>query len=101
MKAILGALSLSALLSSCGGGAFQTAGEYEPGKQALYEGNYPRALSYFQKVAQANPQAVSGATRRLGVVTYLAQAQDPAGSCAEAGEALRKELSVRYGAWPK
>lgn len=94
MKAIyLVALSLSALLSACAGGAFQTAGEYESGKQALYEGNYPRALSYFQQVAQANPQAVYGATLRLGIFTYLGQAQYLTGSYAEARQTLRKELS--------
>ena len=42
------ALSLSALLSACAGGTFQTAGEYESGKQALYTGNNQTALSYFQ-----------------------------------------------------
>ncbi len=54
MKAIysLVALSLSVFLSACAGGTFQTAGQYESGKQALYAGNYPTALGYFQQAAQ-------------------------------------------------
>ena len=53
MKAIyLVALSLSVFLSACAGGTFQTAGQYESGKQALYAGNYPTALGYFQEAAQ-------------------------------------------------
>ena len=66
MKAIysLAVLSLSVFLSACA--AFQTAGQYEAGKQALYEGNYPTALGYFQEAAQANPNAVYGATLAPG-----------------------------------
>ena len=94
MKAIyLVALSLSALLSACAGGAFQTAGQYEAGKQALYTGNYPTALGYFQEAAQANPNAVYGATLRLGILTYVGQTQYPTGRYPEARQTLRKELS--------
>jgi tetratricopeptide (TPR) repeat protein len=94
MKAIyLVALSLSALLSACAGGAFQTAGEYEAGKQALYAGNYPTALGYFQEAAQANPNAVYGATLRLGILTYVGQTQYLTGNYAGARQSLRKELS--------
>jgi tetratricopeptide (TPR) repeat protein len=87
------ALSLSVLLSACAGGTFQTAGEYESGKQALYAGNYQTALAYFQQAAQANPQAVYGATLRLGIFTYVGQTQYLTGRYAEARQTLRKELS--------
>jgi tetratricopeptide (TPR) repeat protein len=95
MKAIysLVGFSLSVLLSACAGGTFQTAGEYEAGKQALYAGNYPTALGYFQEAAQANPNAVYGATLRLGILTYLGQAQYLTGRYPEARQTLRKELS--------
>jgi tetratricopeptide (TPR) repeat protein len=94
MKAIyLVALSLSALLSACAGGAFQTAGQYEAGKQALYAGNYPTALGYFQEAAQNNPNAVYGATLRLGILTYVGQTQYLTGNYAGARQSLRKELS--------
>jgi tetratricopeptide (TPR) repeat protein len=93
MKAIysLVVLSLSVLLSACA--TFQTAGEYEAGKQALYTGNYPTALAYFQQAAQANPNAVYGATLRLGILTYVGQTQYLTGRYAEARQTLRKELS--------
>ena len=67
MKAIysLVALSLSVFLSACAGGTIQTAGEYKAGKQALYAGNYPTALAYFQQAAQTNPNAVYGTSLQL------------------------------------
>jgi tetratricopeptide (TPR) repeat protein len=86
-------LSFSVLLSACAGGTFQTAGEYEAGKQALYARNYQTALAYFQQAAQANPQAVYGATLRLGIFTYVGQTQYLTGRYAEARQTLRKELS--------
>jgi tetratricopeptide (TPR) repeat protein len=94
MKSInfLVAISLSFLLSACAGGTFQTAGEYESGKQALYAGNYPNALGYFQQVAQANPNAVYGATLRLGILTYVGQTQYLTGRYTEARQTLQKAL---------
>jgi tetratricopeptide (TPR) repeat protein len=89
----LAAISLSILLSACA--TIQTAGEYEAGKQALYTGNYQTALAYFQQAAQANPDAVYGATLRLGILTYVGQTQYLTGRYAEARQTLRKELSQR------
>src|SRR5262245_17000001 len=89
----LAVLLFSAVLSACAGGSFQTAGQYEAGKQALYAGNYPTALGYFQQAAQANPNAVYGATLRLGILTYVGQTQYLTGNYAAARESLRKELS--------
>jgi tetratricopeptide (TPR) repeat protein len=86
-------LALLVVLSACAGGTFQTAGEYESGKQALYAGNYPTALAYFQQAAQNNPNAVYGATLRLGILTYVGQTQYLTGRYAEARQSLRKELS--------
>jgi tetratricopeptide (TPR) repeat protein len=95
MKAIysLLGLSLSVFVSGCA--TIQTAGEYEAGKQALYAGNYQTALAYFQQAAQANPDAVYGATLRLGILTYVGQTQYLTGRYAEARQTLRKELSQR------
>jgi len=93
LKYFLVLLSFSGLLSACAGGTFQTAGDYEAGKQALYAGNNQAALSYFTQAAQANPNAVYGATLRLGILTYLGQAQYLTGNYAEARQTLRKELS--------
>jgi tetratricopeptide (TPR) repeat protein len=87
----LALFALVILLSGCA--TIQTAGEYESGKQALYAGNYQTALAYFTQAAQANPDAVYGATLRLGILTYLGQAQYLNGRYAEARQTLRKELS--------
>jgi tetratricopeptide (TPR) repeat protein len=94
-RAFIVALSFSVLLSACAGGTFETAGQYEAGKQALYAGNYPTALAYFQQAAQNNPNAVYGATLRLGILTYVGQTQYLTGRYAEARQSLRKELSQR------
>ena len=103
MKAIypLVALSLSVWLSACAGGAFQTAGEYESGKQALYAGNYPTALAYFQQAAQDNPNAVYGATLRLGILTYVGQTQYLTGNYAGRVSLYAKSFrSTRATMWP-
>jgi tetratricopeptide (TPR) repeat protein len=94
-RAFIVALSFSVLLSACAGGTFETAGQYEAGKQALYTGNYQTALAYFQQAAQNNPNAVYGATLRLGILTYVGQTQYLTGRYAEARQTLRKELSQR------
>jgi tetratricopeptide (TPR) repeat protein len=92
MKAIyfLVALSFSVLLYGCA--TFQGAGQYEAGKQALYAGNYPTALAYFTQAEQTNPDAVYGATLRLGILTYVGQTQYLTGRYTEARQTLRKEL---------
>jgi len=92
MKAInfLALFLVAAFFSACA--TIQTAGQYEAGKQALYAGNYPTALAYFTQAAQANPDAVYGATLRLGILTYVGQTQYLTGRYAEARQTLRKEL---------
>ena len=67
------AFSLGIFLSACA--TVEDAGQIASGRQALFTGNYPAALGYFQSAAQSNPNAVYGATLRLGVFTYLGQAQ--------------------------
>jgi tetratricopeptide (TPR) repeat protein len=81
---------LGVLLSACA--TIQTAGQIDAGRQALFVGNNQAALDYFEAAAQANPDAVYGATLRLGVMTYLGQAQYLTGHYAQARETLRKEL---------
>ena len=52
----------------------------------------PRS-AIFRQAAQANPNAVYGATLRLGILTYVGQTQYLTGRYAEARQTLRKELS--------
>ena len=70
----------------------ETAGEIARGRQALFTGNYPAALGYFQEAAQADPNAVYGATLRMGILTYLGQAQYLTGNYAQARQTLQKAL---------
>jgi hypothetical protein len=65
--------SLIVFVSGCA--TIQTAGQIARGRQALFTGNYPTALGYFEEAAQADPNAVYGATLRMGVFSFLGQAQ--------------------------
>ena len=93
VKYFLVLLSFSGLLSACVGSTFQTAGNIEQGRQALFVGNNQAALAYFQAAAQANPSAVYGATLRMGILSYLGQAQYLTGNYAEARQTLQKAIS--------
>jgi len=84
--------SLAIFLSACA--TVEDAGQIASGRQGLFTGNYPAALSYFQSAAQTNPNAVYGATLRLGIFTYLGQAQYLNGRYPEARQSLQKALSM-------
>jgi len=94
MKSIYsGILGLAIFVSGCGG-TFQSAGQIASGRQALFTGNNQAALGYFQEAAQADPDAVYGATLRMGVFSYLGQAQYLNGEYAQARQTLQKALSM-------
>ena len=98
MKGIYSLVVLSLVIFLSGrGGTFQTCGEIEQGKEAMFAGNNQTALAYFQQAAQTDPNAVYGATLRLGVFTYLGQAQYLTGNYAEAQKSLQKALSMHPG----
>jgi tetratricopeptide (TPR) repeat protein len=88
-------LSLVIFLSGCA--TIQTAGQIDQGRQALFVGKNQVALDYFQQAAQTDPNAVYGATLRLGVFTYLGQAQYLTGNYAQARQSLQKALSMHPG----
>ena len=87
--------SLIVFVSGCA--TIQTAGQIARGRQALFAGNYPTALGYFEEAAQADPNAVYGATLRMGVFSFLGQAQYLTGNYAQALETLQKALSMHPG----
>ena len=91
----LAVLSLVILLAGCT--TFQTAGQIQQGRQAMFVGNNQTALGYFQEAAQADPNAVYGATLRLGIFTLLGQAQYLTGNYAQARQSLQKALSMHPG----
>ena len=89
------AFSLVIFLSGCA--TVQDAGQIEAGRQALFKGNNQAALSYFESVAQTNPNAVYGATLRMGIFTFLGQAQYLNGDYTQARQSLQKALSMHPG----
>jgi tetratricopeptide (TPR) repeat protein len=91
----LAVLALVILLSGCA--TIQTAGQIEAGRQALFVGNNQTALGYFQEATQTDPNAVYGATLRLGIFTLLGQAQYLTGNYAQARQSLQKALSMHPG----
>jgi tetratricopeptide (TPR) repeat protein len=93
MKAIhfLSLLAFSVLVSACA--AVKGGGDVNTGRQALFEGNYPAALFYFQAAEKADPNFIHGAELREGVLSYLGRAQYLTGNYAEARQTLEKALS--------
>jgi tetratricopeptide (TPR) repeat protein len=87
--------SLAISLSACA--TVEDAGQIEAGRQALFTGNNQAALGYFQSVAQTNPNAVYGATLRMGIFTFLGQAQYLNGDYTQARQSLQKALSMHPG----
>lgn len=85
-------LSLLILFSGCA--TVQTAGQIESGRQALFTGNNQAALGYFQQAAQTDPGAVYGATLRMGVFSFLGQAQYLNGNYPQARQTLQKAISM-------
>jgi tetratricopeptide (TPR) repeat protein len=94
MKGIYSLVVLSLVIFLSGCTTVQSAGQIEQGRQALFEGDNQAALGYFQQAAQADPNAVYGATLRMGVYSFLGQAQYLNGNYAEARQSLQKALSM-------
>ena len=92
MKAIhfLSLLSFSFLLTACA--AVKGGGDVNTGRQALFEGNYPAALSYFQAAEKADPTFIHGAELREGVLSYVGRAQYLTKDYAGARQTLEKAL---------
>ena len=95
MKGIYSLVVLSLVIFLSGCTTFQHSGEIEQGRQALFVGNNQAALGYFQQAAQADPNAVYGTTLRIGVYSFLGQAQYLNGNYAEARQSLQKALPCR------
>jgi len=78
--------------SGCGA-SFQGGSDLAQGRQALFRGDYPAALSYFQQAAQADPNAMYGAELREGVFSYLGRAQYLNGQLPAARATLQQALA--------
>ena len=92
MKVKYALLTFCLVISLAGCATVEDAGLIASGRQAIFTGNYPAALSYFQSAAQTNPNAVYGATLRMGVFSFLGQAQYLTGNYTQARQTLQKAL---------
>ena len=92
MKVKYAFLTFCLVMSLSGCATVEDAGQIASGRQAIFTGNYPVALSYFQSAAQTNPNAVYGATLRMGVFSFLGQAQYLTGNYTQARQTLQKAL---------
>jgi len=90
-------LMLAGICFSGCGGSFQTSGDVAQGRQALFRGDYPAALSYFQQAAQTDPNYMYGAELREGVLSYLGRAQYLNGQLPAARATLQKSLAQHKG----
>jgi tetratricopeptide (TPR) repeat protein len=84
---------LLAFLSGCGPG-FQVSGDVAQGQTALFAGNYPGALGYFQSAAQADPNYISSSGQlREGILSFLGRTQYLNGQLEAARDTLQKAVA--------
>jgi len=89
----LGLFSLLVWLSACGA-SFQVAGDMAQGQTALFAGNYPSAQSYFQSVAQADPNYISATGQlREGISSFVGRTQYLNGQLEAARATLQKAVA--------
>ena len=85
---------LAIFFSGCAAGGFQGGSDVAQGRQAMFRGDYPTALSYFQSAAQTNPNYIFGTELREGVFSYLGRAQYLNGQLAPARVTLQKAIAL-------
>jgi tetratricopeptide (TPR) repeat protein len=82
----------SGLFSACGP-SFQAGGSIAQGRQAMFRGDYPTALAYFQSAEQTDPNYIWGAELREGVLSYVGRAQYLNGDLAPARQTLERAVA--------
>jgi tetratricopeptide (TPR) repeat protein len=87
----LAGLSLSVLLPGCA--AIKGSSDVAQGREAIFTGNYPAALSDFQSAEQVDPSYVYDNELQEGVLSYLGRAQYLNGEYAQARQTLEKALA--------
>ena len=80
-------------LAGCGA-SFQGGSDIAQGRQALFRGDYPTALGYFQGAEKAGPNYVYGTELREGVLSYLGRAQYLTGQLPAARATLQQALAA-------
>src|SRR5258705_3632278 len=88
----LAVLLFAVFFSGCGPG-FQAGGNVAQGRQAMFRGDYPTALGYFQSAAQTDPTYVYGTELREGVLSYLGRSQYLTGQLPAARATLQQAVT--------
>jgi tetratricopeptide (TPR) repeat protein len=92
-KKTLASLLMVFVLMGCD--SFKIGGQFQSGRQAFLAKNYEEALTYFQQVAQSNPNYMfESVFYRQGVWNYIGRAQYHMGKFDEARWSLERALSV-------
>ncbi len=87
-------LMLSGFYISGCAATFQGGSDVAQGRQALFRGDYPAALVYFQNAEKAGPNYVYGTELREGVLSYLGRAQYLNGQLPAARATLQQALAA-------
>jgi tetratricopeptide (TPR) repeat protein len=74
--------------------SFQGGSDIAQGRQALFRGDYPAALGYFQSAEKAGPNYIFGTELREGVFSYLGRAQYLNGQLPAARSTLQQALAA-------
>ena len=89
----LAGLAMVFFLSGCD--SFKISGQFQSGRQAFLAKNYEESLTFFQKVAQANPNYVfESGMYRQGIWNYVGRAQYYSGKLVDARQSLEQALTV-------
>jgi tetratricopeptide (TPR) repeat protein len=88
----LAVLLFAVFFSGCGP-SFQTGSDVAQGRQAMFRGDYPSALSYFQNAAQTDPGYIYGTELREGTLSFLGRAQYLNGQYTTARDTLQKAIA--------
>jgi tetratricopeptide (TPR) repeat protein len=92
-KKTLASLLMVVFLSGCD--SFKIGGQFQSGRQAFLAKNYEEALTYFQQVAQSNPNYMfESVLYHQGVWNYIGRAQYHMGKFDDARWSLERALSV-------
>src|SRR5262245_25094414 len=85
--------ALCTFLSACA--TMQTGGAFQSGRRALIAGDHEAALSFFQTVAESNPNFVfaTGGSPRQSIWSYVGRAQYLTDQFLQARQSLERAIS--------
>jgi tetratricopeptide (TPR) repeat protein len=89
----VGLIFLCIFFAGCAA-SFQGGSDVAQGRQALFRGDYPTALTYFQSAEKAGPNYIYGTELREGVLSYLGRAQYLNGQLPAARATLQQALAA-------